>query len=234
MKKFLLTSAFSAMVLFASAQYDEGRLLVNGGLGFSSSSTSATMSMVNDGEAMDPITAEISTSTFNLNLRGYYFVSDNLAVGLGIGYGAASGGANLGGDELGDSLTMELEPLDLLSFSPSVRYYIPIERELSFFLQGDVQVGFGVGESSIEIGTASFATSLSAFGVGVQPGLSYMISRKFALEMTFGRLGFTQINSTTESIIDSENSSTMENTVSDFGLNLDSSTLTFGFSMLLN
>lgn len=234
MKKFLLTSAFSAMILFASAQYDEGRLLVNGGLGFSSITNNTTWDQVTNGEAEDLPDVSVSSSNFILNARGYYFISDNFAVGLGIGYGSSSTEASFEGGEFDDTNSIAVEPLNMLMFIPTVRYYIPIERELSFFLQGDIEFGFGLGDNSVSMGGMSMENSTSVFGVGIEPGLSYMISRKFALEMTFGRLGFTQVTNNVEFSADSDNSSKIESSTSEFGLNLDSSTLTFGFSMLLN
>ena len=72
MKKVLLTAALVAVFGFAAnAQTDQGGWVVGGSTNIDFSSTS------NDGD---------SQSTFGIDIKGGYFLMDNLAAGLNIGY----------------------------------------------------------------------------------------------------------------------------------------------------
>ena len=72
MKKLLLTlTAVTALAFASQAQTEQGKVIVGGGIGFSSNEVKDSGS---------------KTTSFNIQPNVGYFVSDNIAIGAGIGY----------------------------------------------------------------------------------------------------------------------------------------------------
>ena len=72
MKKLLLTlTAVTALSFASQAQTEQGKVIVGGGIGFSSNEVKDSGS---------------KTTSFNIQPNVGYFVSDNIAIGAGIGY----------------------------------------------------------------------------------------------------------------------------------------------------
>ena len=101
-----------------------------------------------------------------------YFVSDNIAVGLGFSL------ANT--NDNGDKATVGENKTSSMTFSPFVRYYMNDK----LFLVG----GFGLTSSSATMsmtGVDDVETKGSAFGINVGAGLSLMWGERVAVEPAF-------------------------------------------------
>jgi hypothetical protein len=92
----------------------------------------------------------------------------------------------------------------------SARYYMSPSKKFSPF----GHFGFGFGSINPE-GPGSDLTSVN---IGVSPGINYFLNNHFSVEAGFGRLGYTSVKS------GSDFSS------SNFGLNLNMSTLNFALN----
>lgn len=98
--------------------------------------------------------------------------------------------------------------LNTFGFNPYARYYFLGSGNFRLYTQLDVRYASG------KFDTAG-AKSQSVFGVGIKPGVSYSLSRSIAITATYGNLGYEKV----------------KNSYDKFGLNLDSSSLNFGFSV---
>ncbi len=97
--------------------------------------------------------------------------------------------------------------------NPYARYYACTVDKFSFYVQG----GFHFATSKYNYDNAE---SVNTMGILIKPGVSYNLSDKFAINATFGNLGW-------------ENFKQDEYKVNSFGLNLDMSTLLFGITISL-
>lgn len=135
---------------------------------------------------------------FGIAPEAGYFVSDNLAVGLGVFYNYSKFNPDAEG-------ASDIK-YNTFGVNPYARYY--------FLNKGDFrmygQLGFVYSSSDPDEGK-----STDYFEIMVRPGISYNVSNRFAINATFGELGYSQTK-------DYE---------SFFGLNLDMSSLRFGFTV---
>ncbi len=129
-----------------------------------------------------------------------YFVTDKLAVGLGLFYTSSCYDLN---EEGIDKLT-----LNTFGVNPYVRYHFIAKGAFKMYGQADFIYASAKQD-------ADGAESTDFFSVGVKPGVSYNLSDCFAINATFGNLGYED----------------MKDTYSRFGLNLDMSSLKFGFTV---
>lgn len=158
MKKTLLTLFAAITVFAASAQIEQGTILVGASSNFGFSSTSV------DG-------IDDNATSFNIDLRGGYFVIDNLAVGLTLGYEKFKWG--------------DLEA-DQTSFGLFGRYYFQGKIFAGAGFQS-VKSGDADAETFIplEVGYAAFITD----NIAIEPSLNYVIGDG---NSTFGLgVGFT-------------------------------------------
>jgi hypothetical protein len=102
---------------------------------------------------------------------------------------------------------------------------------MGFFLQGGLALGFGKNkqEYTSDGTTTSRDTKLSAFGVGISPGIVIFVSKKVALEMNFGQLNFTSSSSKY-----TDNSVEYKYSSSNFNWEINPSYFTAGVAVHLN
>ena len=118
----------------------------------------------------------------------------------------------------------------LFSIEPFVRRYDPITENLFCFLQASVMVGFGSGTNeSLNFNEGGYTIvdskdKISNLGVGISPGLSWRIAKRYSLDAQYGFLGYS---STTTKPDDPNNDNKQVD--SSFGLNLDMKQLNFTF-----
>ena len=120
MKKALLIVAVAFASLTASAQTEQGKILVGGTVNFNSSKSDA-----DDAEATNSLTIQPVIG---------YFVAENIAVGTGIGYQYTK----LPSDAKSDAIVV----------SPFGRYYKSISDQFKFFGQLSVPMAFGTNKNS--------------------------------------------------------------------------------------
>lgn len=189
MKKVLLSLAAVFAFGLANAQETEsngfakGDVFLSGTVGFSSEST-----------------GDAKTTGFNIAPSAGYFVNENIAVGLSLGYNS------LKNEVPSNPVTSESK---YTSFGVGAfgRYYFTPGNSFSLFGQ------LGVGYESGKLEQNSDESKTDSFNIGVAPGINYFVSEHFALEATFGILGY----STSKPDFDGADSTNSF----DFGLNLD-------------
>lgn len=212
MKKNILLSIISLVVVIqVSGQTVQGSLMIGGSLGFSSSSSETTVGgTTTDGPQY---------SSFNLMPYAGYFLSDNLAVGLGLGYSSSSVTTNDGDNDLTDKSS-------LIEVMPFARYYYVHGDMVHMYAQLGIGFGFGTYTDEYFDGTdvVSVESDMSTMNIGIGPGATVMLGEKCGLEIHYGSLGFTSYKTT-------DSTGDFEYKESGFGLSWAE---TFGFGIVFH
>ncbi|WP_111540891.1 outer membrane beta-barrel protein [Mesonia algae] len=187
MKKLILSLAAVATFTFASAQEQEVETY-----GFNEGDMFVSGSF---GIGSTKFPDDSKENTFNISPRFGYFLNDFIAVGVQAGYSKQKE-ENANGDDVVDNSTFTIGAFG--------RYYLMPAQKFSFF--GELGLGYGTTEDIDD-------NKVNGVNIAVAPGLSYFVSKHFALEATFGILGYNSVK---------KDESGAESTDSfDFGLNMD-------------
>jgi outer membrane protein len=116
-------------------------------------------------------TGSVKENTIDFSPRFGYFISDNIALG---------GRLSLGQNKTTDSIVIENN--SVVSVGAFARYYTNPKSRFSVF----GHLGFNYNTETEKISKSS----VTGFDVALSPGFSYFVSDRFAIEATFGRLGF--------------------------------------------
>jgi len=166
MKKLVIVFALAMISSGAFAQFNKGRYLVGGSLGFSANT--------NKVKANSTTTTVSHTTDFSLSPDAGYFIIDNLAVGASLGLGVSST-KDTGTNPDKNSSTS-------ISISPFVRYYLP----QGIFFQG--QIGFGSESDKNKDGTTN-TTTTTKYNTGnwsLAAGYAYFLNDFVAVEPIIG------------------------------------------------
>ncbi len=157
------------------------------------------------------------TTQFTLLPSVEYFVSDQFSLGLGIGYNLIRY----------KSANNDIDRTGMFYFEPYVRKYFKLGDRFSIFGQGGLSLGFGnrVVETTNNNTTVSTKFARSSVSVGITPGILFFVSDKVALETSFGSFGYE--GSSTEV------AANQKDKTSDFGLQLNTTTLNFGIRFFI-
>jgi outer membrane protein len=210
MKKVLLTLSFIGIAAISQAQLAAGQIAIGGSLGFTAeSSTNKTGAVTVDGP---------KTTSFNIMPSVGYLVTDKIEIGLGIGYAMTSRE-----ETLNNNKDVRKFSTSVFAIMPYARYYMMMAGNVGFF--GQAGISFASGTAKTEITpqggpTTSTSSDISAFGLGVSPGIIYFMNDKIAIEAAWGALGYNRFS---EKMGDDETITTIG------GLDLNTSTLKFGF-----
>ncbi|MEN7548890.1 outer membrane beta-barrel protein [Rapidithrix thailandica] len=205
-KNLLVLAGLLFFAIQASAQIGPGKILLGGSLGFSSKDTENDNDWINSRNGTE--------TTFELMPRIGFGLSENWVIGAGIGYQSTKF------DRDGSDYE---EKTNMFVFSPYARYYKMVSEKVGFF--GEGTFAFGTGKYKPE--PTGNKKDLSSFAVGVTPGITYFITEKIAFEATMGFLGYSQIKAEVDGTDDPESEK------SEFGLNVDLTTLNFGVQFVL-
>jgi len=122
-------------------------------------------------------TGDFKTNDFVIAPKLGYFVSENIALGLALGYETSK-------IELGS----ESAKNNTLSVGAFGRYYTTPTSKFSFF----GQLGLNYNSYDNEFDSSGLGESKgNGFDIALAPGVSYFIASNFALEATFGILGYS-------------------------------------------
>lgn len=127
------------------------------------------------------------SNNFEIAPKVGYFVNENIAVGAHLGYQNAT--AELGGRDTKD--------LSTISVGVFGRYYFLPTNKFSIFGQ--------LGVDYLTVDDNMTDTNADGFGFAVAPGISYFVSNHFALEATFGVLGYSSVSPDGGDSVDSFN-----------------------------
>jgi hypothetical protein len=186
MKKVLFIAAFAAISFTSSAQFAKGDSYISGGVGFSQAKTGSA-----------------STSNYAISPNYGYFVTNNIAVGVGLGFGGSTA-KNAAGVKTVDA--------SALSAGVFARYYTTPAKAFSFF--GNLGVNYTSGTDKIP----ATDVKTTGFGIAIAPGISYFVSNRLAIESTIGSLGYSTSKTDVTGAVSTNN----------LGLNLNLSSISFG------
>lgn len=162
MKKVLLIAAIAVCSLKASAQTEQGNILLGGSVNYTS-----TKSDADDAEAVN---------TFSIMPQVGYFVADNIAVGTGIGYMSIRT----------DFPVVDNVKLNAFAIAPFGRYYKSISDQFKFFGQLAVPMAFGTLDAD-----ADEDLKTTSVGVSLSPGFAFFPTKKFGIELGFSGISYT-------------------------------------------
>lgn len=120
-------------------------------------------------------TGDVKTNGFTVSPRVGYFVSENIAVGVALGYTSTTDKAP-GSEDIKNSM------FEVGAFG---RYYFTPASKFSLFGQ------LGVAYATNKYEEGDFEAKSNGFNIGLAPGINYFVSDHFALEATFGILGYS-------------------------------------------
>ncbi|MBT32561.1 MAG: hypothetical protein CMO01_23100, partial [Thalassobius sp.] len=142
-----------------------------------------------------------------------FFIKDNTSLGLGIGYKNSFESYEY------NSRKFDRES-NLVEVKVFARFHKPVTESFYLFIQPMVKTSFGVGKNIDED-----KENILGLGVGVTPGIVYMLSKKVGLEASFGFIGYDQETRTLkEPALDSN----PKNVTKDYGIDLSLKTLQLG------
>ncbi|WP_298224328.1 porin family protein [Flavobacterium sp.] len=195
MKKIILSTVAILAFGFANAQdkggsgegFSKGDVFLSGQVGFGSSKYTAAGNYKEDSFTFSPSVG--------------YFVTENIALGLGLTISNSSTQAT----EAADKSKVNTTGFDVMG-----RYYFTPSNQFSVYGQ------LGVGYQSTKYDAAD--VKVNGFGVNVGPGVSYFISKNFAMEAGWGVLSYATAKA----------DSTGAESSTDFGLNVNLNDINFG------
>lgn len=158
------------------------------------------------------ISTETTASEIRVIPRLGFFISDNTSIGFGIGYSRLfNSNTQIAVNEQTFDIESTTSTLELEFFS---RFHKPITDNFFLFIQPTATGSFG----NSTVGTDDeLEANVIGYGIGVTPGLVYMLNDKFGLEAAFGRLGYSRQTSTLdEPDLDSD----VKNIDTSFGIDL--------------
>ncbi|MEQ9300154.1 MAG: hypothetical protein RIF33_16390 [Cyclobacteriaceae bacterium] len=149
-----------------------------------------------------------------------FFVNDNISVGFGLGYSRiSSSSTQVAVNEQTFDTKSVTSTLQVVFFS---RFHKSISDDFSFFIQPTATGSFG---SSL-VGTDDpLEADVLGYGIGVSPGFVFMVSEKFGLEATFGRLGYSRQTQTFE---ESDTDDAIKNINTNYGIDISLRTFELG------
>lgn len=164
MKKLILTVATIFAFGFANAQDKE---TVSEGFTKGDSFITGAFNVGSEKTGEDKSTGFTVAPSFG------YFVSENIALGARIGYSSDKREVN----------NVDVADFETLGFGVFGRYYVTPASKFSVFAE------LGVDYNTIENKLTD--AEAKQIAVGVAPGVSYFLSNHFALEASFGILGYS-------------------------------------------
>ena len=191
MKKFILGLSLVFAASFANAQFSKGSINVSGDVGFHS---------YNDKNI------DSTSNGYHFSPSVSYFVTSNIAVGAKLSIGGGS-------QETKTGSTTTTNKMSETGFGVFGRYYFTPANKFSLF------ANLGVDYNTTKPNT-SVDAKYNTLAIGLAPGLNYFVSDHFAIEASYGRLGYSSTKS---------NASNAKAATS-AGLDLDFNTLSFGLN----
>jgi len=145
---------------------DKGNFLIGANLGFSSANSETEQNLNGDPSGTEGSTA----AQFNITPSIGYFLANNFTLGIGMDY-TYNSIERPNEEKASDS--------DLL-FGPFARYYVPLDNNMAFFIEGTM--GFGSSDEESNIGDVSQDISNNVFAVGIGPGFTIFSENGIGIE----------------------------------------------------
>ena len=169
------------------------------------------------------VESENDIFSFEIQPKLGYFINDNLVLGLGLGYGYSNSEFMSANSE-----SLITGTTNTFSITPYVKKFFPITKNLAIQLQAETRYSNSKTDNESQFNPND--SESRTFLIGLRPGLAYRISDHFLLQGNFGLLSYQ--NRKVEFDSEEDNISS-EDKSSSFGLNLSSTNIFFGLSILL-
>ena len=159
MKKIVTVFAFALICSGAFAQFNQGRSIIGGNLGFNSQTVKL--------DANNSTTTQGKITNIAITPQFGYFIIDNLAVGAGVDWTSRTDKADGSDDKTTTSK---------FTFNPFVRYYL----DPGVFFQG--RVGFGGGVDKEKNGSTTTTTKHGVFLWDIGVGYAWFLNDHVSIE----------------------------------------------------
>lgn len=196
MKKLVLTVA--AVFAFGFANAQEKKEGSGAGFGKGDVFVSGIFTISSEKQGED------KSNSFGIEPKVGFFVTDNIAIGGKLGY--MSDKSESAGVDTNDESTFTVGAFG--------RYYFTPSNDFSVF------ANLGLDYNSITDNLTDPEFKVNGFDIALSPGFNYFVSDNFALEASFGRLGY----SSTKADVDGAEAA------NEFGLELDLRSISFGLN----
>ena len=215
MKKISLFAILLAC-LTASAQESEENLVIEKGL-LSLTGSASINFRSNESEGTNNNT-EINATSITIAPHLGYLVKDNLQVGLGLRYVH-----NKNESTLLSPVTNNITYItnNSIGATPYIRFYKGIGKQLSLYVQGEMSYDRIWTNTDDPNNSGNESKGYNIF-LGIRPGITYFIGKKWALESSIWALGYSFYRTKYEDGRSSKSDS--------FNLNLDASNIFFGLT----
>lgn len=171
---------------------------------------------------------EFDDNYFNFSIAPKigYAINDNFILGLGFAYNYSERDYE---GIVEQAITINSWTTNSYSVFPYVKKFFPIAKKLSLHLVAETR--FSIENISYESSRNDYNTITKAetFSINIRPGVNYRITNKFMLQANFGSLGYSHSNEKYDVDLSTQ-SNDKENSI---GLNFGTSSLYFGFVILL-
>jgi hypothetical protein len=215
MKKLFTVAILGLLSTGAFAQTTQGTKVVSGSVGISTSQQKD--------ENLNE-TGKIIHTNFNISPSVGYFINDELELGAEIGLSYSKSKYN--NEKESYESTSEGTNKEI-GLSPYIKKYFMLSEKVA--LTGAASAGFSVGryKSEANYSPTPYKHSINRFQAGIAPGITFFPTENIGLSAAFGWLGYRYVSTKSE---EGQSKSSSSN----FGLDLNSSTLGIGFSYYIN
>lgn len=157
--------------------------------------------------------------SFSISPKIGYSIGKNLTLGIGTRYEYSKSKS-----DLNHIVNTFNHTINSFSISPYIKKFFPTSKRLAFHTVGVTELSLykGIHENVDNKERKSKGTS---YFIGLRPGVSYSLSKNLLLQANIGSIGYNYTEIKAEDKIEQKNNS--------FGLNVGSSSLTFGLSLFL-
>ena len=218
----LLTAMAAITTLPANAQIYKGATFIGGNLGMSQ----RTVQMNSIG------TGDNSYFSAFVTPKAACYVTNNLAIGLSLHFGVSNGEYGQYDPLYGYGYITTNQRTYTAGGSAFARYTKFIIPKFAFFTEGSI--GYmhtrDKAENNYYPAYAASEGRGNGYNVTITPGILFMPTSRLGFEVTYGRLGYNYMRYKQQAPLIGPAIPAPVSTVSDFGFNLTSSTLTLGFN----
>ncbi|MBB6272647.1 hypothetical protein HDF26_003104 [Pedobacter cryoconitis] len=188
MKKLLTLMMLCASAMAVNAQTEKGKYILGGTIGYSSTKYENSQ-------------GASKQNNFDLLPSAGYFVSDNLALGLGIGYSrnvttSTTSTTYYVSPAVSYANYSLKETTDYFTVSPFIRHYVNISEKFKFFSQFSVPMKWGNRKSEFITKNPALdvipntKVKTTSVGVGLEPGFAYFPTKKIGIQLSVGGLSY--------------------------------------------
>lgn len=215
---FLFTS-----LLFSQEQNEnflivKGTWTIEGNLGFN---------LRNEDDTNNSIDHDYKTFNFSIAPKIGYALNNNFVLGLGLSYSHSQFDNEYINQSNTSTNFTKSNSYGVLAYAKKL---FPVSKKLALHLVAET--GFSIGNSNSENTNNDFNSDSRTenFSINIRPGINYKLSDKFLMHANFGFFGYGNVN---EEFDASDRPNTENRNSNSLGFNFSTSSLYFGFTVLL-